>query len=83
MDNTAAGQFDTAQNSDEDSEVSLSTLQPDEVEKIMRAYRSCRDAADNYYRSEVEPDIIRRIDIYRATKEIYKKKFPNLSKSNN
>lgn len=38
------------------------------------------DAANHYYEDEIEPKVIERYDIYRASPEFYKKKFPKLSK---
>jgi hypothetical protein len=65
------------------AEISLSTLQPAEVEKIMKAFQQGRDIANNYYTAKVEPKIIRRKDIYNATQELYRVKFPKLSELNN
>ena len=66
-----------------DEGVSLKTLPEEAVAKIMAAYRQGRDAADDYYTSKVEPALLRRLDVYRADKELYKKKFPRLSELNN
>lgn len=77
-------QFDIAQSNidlNEKEEVSLDTLKPAEVDKIMKAFTSGRDAADNFYKSTIEPKIIKRIDIYDASKALYKRKFPRLSES--
>ena len=69
---------------DEEAEdISLDTLSREEIDKIMRAYKNGKLAADNYYRATVEPKIIRRLKLYRADKELYKKKFPSLSELNN
>lgn len=69
---------------DEEAEdISLDTLSQEEIDKIMRAYKNGKQAADNYYRATVEPKIIRRLKLYRADKELYKKKFPSLSELNN
>ena len=37
------------------------------------------DRADDYYESEIEPEIIRRHKIYEGDRQYYKKKFPKLS----
>lgn len=66
-----------------DEGISLETLPEEAIEKIMTAYRKGRDAADHYYRSKVEPALLRRLDVYRADKEHYKEKFPRLSEMNN
>lgn len=65
-----------------EDEVSLDTLSEEEVEKIMRSFKSCRDIAVNHYTSVVEPEIIKRRDICEATPEHYDKVFPTLSQSN-
>lgn len=68
---------------EETEDISLDTLSREEIDKIMRAYKNGKQAADNYYRATVEPKIIRRLKLYRADKELYKKKFPSLSELNN
>jgi hypothetical protein len=78
--NNTDNQFEVAQNG-ADSEVSLKTLKPEELEKIMAAYKAGRDVANNYYKAIVEPKISKRMDIYKAPKSLYKKKFPGLSES--
>ena len=66
-----------------DDGISLQSLPKEAIDKIMTAYRQGRDAADNYYKSKIEPALIRRLDVYRADKELYKQKFPRLSELNN
>lgn len=61
------------------AEISLASLSEEEKKKIMAAFRAGREAADNYYQAKVEPKLIRRLDVYRADKALYKKKFPRLS----
>ena len=56
-----------------DEGISLETLPEEAVEKIMAAYRKGHDAADSYYRSKVEPALLRRLDVYRADKEHYRR----------
>lgn len=62
-----------------DEGISLGTLSDAEKEKIMKAFKAGREAADHYYSSKVEPTLLRRLDVYRADKDLYKKKFPRLS----
>lgn len=64
---------------DKRSNIHLNTLTREEKEKIMLAYKKGRDLADSYYKAKVEPSLVRRYDVYRADKDLYKKKFPNLS----
>lgn len=64
-------------------EVSLDTLQPDEIDKIMRAFKDGKQSADAYYKATIEPKLVRRMRVYRADEKLYKKKFPELSELNN
>lgn len=52
-----------------DEDVTLDSLTPEEKDKILRAYKAGRDAANSYYRSEVEPKIIRRMELYKVLLE--------------
>lgn len=65
----------------EEKEVSLKTLKKSEVDKIMKAYSKCKDEADNYYKSTIQPKIIDRENAYYARKEYFKKLFPVLSET--
>ena len=67
----------------EPDEVSLDTLSKEEKDKILRAFKQGKDVANNYYKTEVEPKIIKRMELYKADKNLYKKKFPALSELNN
>lgn len=68
----------------EDSgELSLDTLSDEEKQKILKAYKAGRNAANSYYRSEVEPKVIKRLELYKADKQLYRSKFPALSELNN
>lgn len=67
----------------DDDEVSLGTLTKEEKDKILRAFKQGKEVANNYYKSEVEPKIIKRMELYKADKDLYKKKFPALSELNN
>lgn len=62
-------------------ELSLETLTEAEKEKILRSFTNCRELANTHYRSVVEPEILRRRDIYEATAEHYDKVFPQLSET--
>lgn len=67
----------------DEREVSLDTLSQEEKDKILRAFKQGKDVANNYYKSEIEPKIIKRLELYKADKDHYKKKFPALSELNN
>lgn len=60
-------------------EVSLKTLKKKEIDKIMRAVTDGKQAANDYYKSSIEPKILEREEIYNATKGHYRKKFARLS----
>lgn len=81
--NEQAGEFELAQKGIQTDEISLETLPQEQIDKIMKAFRSGRDVADNYYKSKIEPKLIKRLDAYRATPESYKRKFPKLAELNN
>ena len=82
--NTGIQEIDSERQIDSVSEeLSLDTLTKDEKEKILRAFKQGKEVADNYYKSEVEPKIIKRMELYKADKKLYKKKFPALSEFNN
>lgn len=49
-------------------EVSLKTLKKKEIDKIMRAVTDGKQAANDYYKSSIEPKILEREEIYNATK---------------
>lgn len=62
-----------------EKEVSLKTLKKSEREKILRSYLNCRDIAVKHYHDKIEPEIIKRRNIYEANVGYYKEKFPQLS----
>lgn len=68
---------------EEGTEVSLKTLKKREIEKIMDAVKKCKDIANKYYQSDIEPEVRRRLQNAEASEEMYKKKFPRLSESSN
>lgn len=49
-------------------------------EEIVSKLKQDIDAANAYYEEKIEPKIIERYDIYRASKDYYRKLFPKLSK---
>lgn len=67
--------------SPKEPELSLETLSEVEKEKILHSFTNCRDIANNHYRGVVEPEIIRRKNIYEASAEHYDKVFPQLSET--
>ena len=62
-------------------ELSLDTLSEEEKDKILRSFQNCRTIADNHYTKVVEPEILRRRNIYEASPEHYDKIFPQLSET--
>lgn len=64
---------------EQQEEVSLKTLSKEEKEKIMKAYIKGRDAANNFYKSKIDTNLLERRKIYDAPKELFRKKFPALS----
>ena len=77
------GQPMIAPSDSSDAEISLATLSDEEIQKIMRAFKAGKEAADDYYKSKIEPKIMHRLKVYKADKALYKKKFPALSELNN
>ena len=65
----------------QEEELSLDTLSESEKDKILRSFINCRDIADNHYTSTVEPEIMRRREIYEASPEHYDQVFPHLSET--
>lgn len=64
-------------------EVSLKTLKKAEIEKIMQAFIRCRNDANAYYTSTIEPKIIEREQAYQAKEDHYRRLFPHLSETSN
>ena len=62
-----------------EEEVSLKTLKKSEIDKIMKSFKEGKDRADSYYKESIANEIKKREDVYNATVELYKKKFPNMS----
>lgn len=62
-----------------EEEVSLETLDETQKDKILKSFIKCRGIANNYYREEIEPEILHRRDVYYADKQYYKEKYPQLS----
>lgn len=65
----------------QEEELSLDTLSESEKDKILRSFINCRDIADSHYTSTVEPEILRRREIYEASPEHYDQVFPHLSET--
>lgn len=72
-----------AQSTGKDKEISLKTLKKQEIDKIMQSFKQCREIADRYYTSKVEPKLKERREIYLARADHYKKKFKRLSELTN
>lgn len=66
---------------DQKKEVSLKTLKKAEIEKIMQAFIRCRNDANAYYTSTIEPKIIEREQAYQAKEDYYRRLFPHLSET--
>ena len=54
-------------------------LREEKVEQIRENVKKEIDRADNYYTSEIEPDVIKRHKMYESDKEYYKQKYPKLT----
>lgn len=61
--------------------VSLKSLKKSEIDKIMSAFIKCRDVANSYYKSTIQPKIKERERAYLATEDYYNKRFPVLSET--
>lgn len=72
-----------AMSESKEKELSLDTLTEKEKEKILNSYTNCREIANRQYTSVIEPELLRRRAIYRATPEHYKAIFPQLSETSN
>lgn len=59
--------------------ISLKDLKDWQIEKIKQAAKQGRDMANNHYASVIEPKILEREEICKASAEHYKNKFQNLS----
>lgn len=64
-----------------DKVVSLETLTKKQKDKILKSYLNAKDIADRHYTSKIEPEVLRRREIYLATPEHYDKVFPTLSET--
>ena len=62
--------------------ISLKSLKSSEISKIMASFSKCRDIANNYYRSTIQPALLARERIYNAKEDYYKEKYPALSELN-
>lgn len=62
-------------------EVSLKSLKKSEIDKIMTAFKKCKDVANSYYKSTIQPKLIERERAYLASEDYYSKRFPVLSET--
>ena len=62
-------------------EISLDTLKKTEIDKIMRAFDTGKDVANNYFDGTIRPRLEERREMYLAKKEHYEHKFPRLSET--
>ena len=62
-------------------EISLDTLKKAEIDKIMRAFDTGKDVANNYFDGTIRPRLEERREMYLAKKEHYEHKFPRLSET--
>ena len=54
-------------------------ISEEKLEEIRKNVKREIDRADQYYESEIEPDVIKRHKIYESDKKYYKDKFPRLT----
>ena len=66
---------------DDKEEISLDTLKKKEIDKIMSAFERGRDVANSYFDGTIRPKLQERRDMYLASKEHYRSKFPRLSET--
>lgn len=62
-------------------DLSLDTLTPIELDRIMDEYRRQKRRAEDHYTTQVEPLLIHRREVCRAGRDHYRAKFPRLSES--
>lgn len=61
--------------------ISLDTLTPREIERIMDEFRRQKERAEDHYTTRIEPRLKHRREVCRATREHYRVKFPRLAES--
>lgn len=66
---------------EKEKEVSLKTLKPAEIDKIMEVFKKDRAVANSYYQDTIEPKLKEREEEYYAREKYYSKVFPHLSES--
>ena len=66
---------------EEEREISLDTLKKKEIDKIMRSFERGKEVANDYFDGTIRPKLQERKDIYLASKEHYRSKFPRLSET--
>ena len=62
-------------------DINLSNLSAEETARIMEEFRRQKRRAEDHYATQVEPLLIHRRDVCRASREHYRAKFPRLSES--
>ena len=62
-------------------DISLDTLKKKEIDKIMRAFEKGKDVANSYFDGTIRPKLQERKQMYLATKDHYRERFPRLSET--
>ena len=62
-------------------DISLDTLKQKEIDKIMRAFEKGKDVANSYFDGTIRPKLQERKQMYLATKDHYRERFPRLSET--
>ena len=62
-------------------DISLDTLKKNEIDKIMRAFEKGKDVANSYFDGTIRPKLQERKQMYLATKDHYRERFPRLSET--
>ena len=62
-------------------DISLDTLKQKEIDKIMRAFERGKDVANSYFDGTIRPKLQERKQMYLATKDHYRERFPRLSET--
>lgn len=63
----------------EDEGVQYYGISEEKLEEIRQNVEREIERADNYYQEEIEPEVIRRHQVYEGDKQYYKRKFPKLT----
>ncbi|MDD3157016.1 hypothetical protein [Anaeromusa sp.] len=70
---------DDHQQDEQTPQISLDELPPEQLDVIMRQFKKDRDEANRFYKTDIEPKLIKRQAIVDAKKEHFRDKFPKLS----